>query len=141
MSIIYSSPIYGGFGDPSASIYGGEIEIEPERWQIISVPVMYGYWDDVNHQLIHDAMTIATVKNYVIDQIADNMGSPAQNFIFSTHAFIGDVNFFYSYFPGITNPLSIHNFPLAYTDNDNVEYVGFWIKSIHTNPIIIKWGE
>jgi hypothetical protein len=141
MSVVYSSPIYGGFGDPTASLYNGEVQIEPEIWQMITIPVVYGYWDTTNHLLVHDGSTIATIKNYVFDQIADNLGSPAQNHISSAHTYIGDNNFFYNYIPNVTNPLSSHNFPLAYADGDRIEYVAFWIKSINVSPIVIVWGE
>ena len=141
MSEIYGTHIYSGYGYPASSVYGGELGIDPNVWQMITVPVMYGYWDDVYHQLIHDGITVATVKNYILDQIADIMGSPAENYVFSVHTYIGDNNFFYNYFPGITNPLSVNNFPLAYLDEDRVEYVAFWLKSIHSSQILIKWGE
>jgi hypothetical protein len=69
------------------------------------------------------------------------MGNPVQSYIKVVNTYIGDNNYFYNYIPGVTNPLSTHNFPLAYLDGDRVEYVAFWIKSIHTSDIIIKWGE
>lgn len=141
ITTLYGTTIYSGYGYPANSIYGGEIQIEPDRWQMITVPVMYGFWDDVYHQLIHDGQTIATIKNYVLDQIADNMGSLAENFISSCNTYIGDNNFYYNYIPGVTDYRSIHNFPLAYLDGERVEYVAFWIRSIHTENIIIKWGE
>lgn len=82
MTELYGTTIYSGYGYPAMSVYSGEIQIEPERWQMITVPVIYGYWDSTNHQLIHDGQTIARIKNYVLDQIADVMGSSVENFIF-----------------------------------------------------------
>lgn len=136
---VYGTSIYGGYD--TLTVYGGEIQIEENRWQMITIPVIYGYWDDVYHQIVNDNTTIATIKNYVFDQIGDIMGGPVQNYIQSAHTFIGDNNYFYNYFPGITNPLSTHNFPLSYVDGGRLEYVAFWIRSIHSSPIIIKWGE
>lgn len=138
---IYGNTIYSGYGYPASSIYHGEIEIEPNRWQMLSVPVMFGYWDNITHKLIHDNQTIATIKNYILNQIEDIMGNPIELYIKSVHTYIGDNNFYYNFIPNVTNPLSIHNFPLAYLDGDKVEYVGFWIQSIHNDNIIIKWGE
>jgi hypothetical protein len=139
MSLAYGSTIYSNYS--TSSIYVGEIQIESDRWQLITVPVIYGYWDTSNHVLVHDGVTIARVKNYVLDQIEDIMGNPVQSYIKVVNTYIGDNNYFYNYIPGVTNPLSTHNFPLAYLDGDRVEYVAFWIKSIHTSDIIIKWGE
>lgn len=95
MTELYGTTIYSGYGYPAMSVYSGEIQIEPERWQMITVPVIYGYWDSTNHQLIHDGQTIARIKNYVLDQIADIMGSSVENFIRSTHTYIGDNNYFF----------------------------------------------
>lgn len=141
MSIIYETSIYGGYSDTATSTYGGEIQIEQDRWQLITIPVTYGYWNSSYHQIISDGQTLATIKNYLFDQVTDIMHNPAQNYITSAHTYIGDNNFFYNYVAGVTNPLSIHNFPLAYIDEGRVEYVAFWIRSIHSAPIIIKWGE
>ena len=35
------------------------------------------------------------IKNYVLDQIADVMGASVENFIRSTHTYIGDNNYFF----------------------------------------------
>jgi hypothetical protein len=137
----YGTTIYSGYGYPAMSVYSGEIQIEPDRWQMITIPVMFGYWDTSSHQLIHDGMTTAYVKNYLLDQIEDNMGSPIQNYIRVVNTFIGDNNYYWNFVPGVTNPLSVHNFPLAYLDGERVEYVAFWLRSIHTDNIIVRWGE
>ena len=141
MSLTYDTTIYGGYNDTSTSTYGGEIQIEQNRWQMIVIPVMYGYWDTINHNLMNDSSTIATIKNYVFDQIEDIIGNPVENYIASAHAYIGDNNFFFNYIPNITNPLSSHNFSLSYDDEGRIEYTSFWIKSVHTSPIVIRWGE
>jgi hypothetical protein len=138
---LYGTTLYSGYGYPAMSVYSGEIQIEANRWQMITIPVMFGYWDSTNHQLVHDGQTVANVKNYLLDQIADNMGSAAENYISIVNTFIGDNNYYWNYIPGVTNPLSSHNFSLAYLDGDRVEYVAFWLKSIHTENIIVKWGE
>jgi hypothetical protein len=123
MSVMYNTPIYSGYGDTSTSSLGGEIQIEEDRWQMITIPVIYGSWNASVHQIVNDGQTIATIKNYVFDQIADIMGGPVENYIASAHTYIGDNNYFYNYIPSVTNPLSSHNFPLAYDDEGRIEYV------------------
>lgn len=119
---------------------GGEIQIEPMRWQMISIPVRYGYWDTISHNHIHDETTVATIKNYVVDQINDVYGGNASDMVEIFNTYIGDIHRVYNYVVGHTIDNSIHNFPLAYIDDGDVEYVGIWVKSIHTSAFTIKWG-
>ncbi len=119
----------------------GTIQIEPDRWQLIAIPIQYGYWDNVLHKHIHDDITISRIHNYIIEQIEDIYSVPADTMIEVFNAFIGDVNKYYNFLPGVTDPLSEHNFELAYQDGVHLEYTGFWIKSIHNTPFEIIWGE
>ncbi len=121
--------------------FGAEIQIDPDRWQLISIPVQYGYFDTVNGEFEHDEVTIATIKNYVMDQISYIMNDVAEHFIQLANSYFGDEDAFRSYIPGVTNPNSMHNFPLAYEDNEQIEYTAFWIRSIHADPITIKWAK
>lgn len=123
----------------------GLIEIE-EGWQMITVPIKTGYWDKISHKHIHDGITIAKIKNYIIDQIEDKLGIDANLAIEIANTYTGDNQFFYNYIPGFTKDNSEHNFKLVYSDLTNEgkeaqEYTAFWIKSIHTEPFSIEWGE
>lgn len=119
---------------------GGYIEIEP-GWQLISIPIQYGYWDNILHKHINDNITEANIKNYVLDQIEDILGLSGNTVISVANTYVGDNQFFYNYIPGVTNPNSTHNFKLCYVDGSAKEYSAFWIKSIHTTSFTIKWGE
>lgn len=120
-----------------SSVGHGSIEIEP-GWQLISIPVHYGYWDSSAHEHVHDGTTIATIKNYVIDQIEDLYGS---NKVEVCNTYLGDVQAFYSYVVGVTPEGSPHNFQLVNLDGSNEEVSGFWIKSLNTVSMTITWGE
>lgn len=125
----------------------GSIELEPNVWQLVAIPVQFGYFDSSGGVLVHDKSTPATVYNYVIRQIESVYGKPAEQLLSVCNAYIGDDNFFRSYIPGFTAETSPHNFPLVYVDDDapdgevRREVVAFWVRSIHTSPIIITWGE
>jgi hypothetical protein len=119
----------------------GCIEVEPNRWQMVCIPIQYGYWNKIVHKLIHDGITTAKIKNYVIDQIEDVYGVNADTMIEVCNAYIGDNNFFYNYVVGVTPELSIHNFELGYQDSSCIEWTAFWIKSIHPTSFNIIWGE
>ena len=121
-------------------IKSGTIEIEPNRWQLVSIPIEYGYWDNINHKFVHDETTPAKIENYVIKQIEDIYSVSCNTMISVFNTYIGDRNVYYNFIPGVTDPLSIHNFNLAYQDGNNTEYTGFWIKSIHNTSFIIRWG-
>jgi hypothetical protein len=115
----------------------GTIQIE-YGWQLISIPVQYGYWDTNTHSLVHDDITVARFKNYVLDQIIDLYGSGT---VEVANTYTGDQQAFFSYVVGSTPESSPHNFRLVYEDEGNFEISGFWIKSVNVNPMIIGWGE
>lgn len=115
---------------------GGYIQIEP-GWQLISIPIRYGYWDTVSHSHIHDGTTVAKFKNYVLDQIEDKYGP---NKIEVANTYLGDLQAFYSYVVGSTPESSPHNFNLVYIDSGYKEITGFWIKSISATDMLISWG-
>ena len=48
----------------------GSIQLE-QGWQLIAIPIIYGYWDSTLHEHVHDEITTAKVENYVMDQIED----------------------------------------------------------------------
>ena len=115
----------------------GSIELE-QGWQLVSVPIQFGYWDLSIHRLIHDDTTVAKFKNYVLDQIEDLYGTGK---IEIANTYTGDQQAFFSYVVGSTPASSPHNFNLIYEDNGNFEIAGFWLKSISGTPITINWGE
>lgn len=122
----------------SGSIFGsGSIQIE-EGWQQIAIPVQHGYWDSSEHKHVHDEVTVAKFKNYVLDQIDDIHGT---NVVEVANTFTGDQQSFYTYVVGSTPETSPHNFNLVYSDGLNNEISGFWIKSLAATPFIITWGE
>lgn len=118
---------------------GGSIEIEPNRWQMISIPIQYGYWDTSTHKHVHNSY-IAKIKNYVIDQIEDVYGVPSETMVEVINTYVGDNHKMWNYVCGTTIDQSEHNFPLAYIDGDNIEYCGLWVKSIHPETFTITWG-
>jgi len=116
----------------------GSIELE-EGWQLIAIPIQYGYWDSSTHSHVHDGITPAKFKNYVLDQITDVYGSGV---VEVANTYLGDNQFFWSYVVGSTPESSPNNFKLVYADGPNLEITGFWIKIIGPNsPYIIVWGE
>lgn len=137
-----NDPYYIGevFIPKSGMCAGQLLEIEPARWQMISIPIQYGYWDSNIHDHVHDDTTIATIKNYIIDQIEDTYGVPAETMVEVINTYVGDVHKMWNYVCGVTIDSSEHNFPLAYNDGGKIEYCGLWIKSIHPTPFNIKWG-
>lgn len=114
----------------------GSIELEL-GWQLCAIPIQYGYWDNVTHQHVHDNVTVAKCKNYIIDQIEDLYGTGKVEVV---NTYIGDVGAFYSYVVGSTPEGSVHNWQLIYDDGSYREISGFWIKTLDSG-MIISWGE
>jgi hypothetical protein len=139
---IYGEGIYSESSGALLTEPGGYIQIEP-GWQLVAIPVRYGYWNIITHDLVHDGSTEAKIKEYIIDQIEDVMGSSASNYIEICNTLIGAQGNYWNFVPNFTNPSSLHNFNLAYYDSGagSVEYTGFYIKNIHNTNITIKWGE
>jgi len=116
----------------------GAIQLE-QGFQLISIPVQFGWWDSTIHKHVHDGVTIAKFKNYVLDQIIDLYGL---HVVEVANTYTGDQQAFYSYVVGVTPESSPHNFKLVYNDNDNFEISGFWINIIGDDtPYLISWGE
>ena len=114
----------------------GSIQLE-KGWQQIALPVEYGFWDIGSHSHVHDGITIAKFKNYVLNQIEDLYG----DIIEVANCFTGDAQQFYTFIPGSTPESSFNNFNLVYNDNNHMEITGFWIKVSGTSgPYIINWG-
>lgn len=125
--------------DATVSGIGGYGTIELEYgWQLVAIPITYGYWDTSTHKHVHDGVTIAKFKNYVLDQITDLYGA---DIIEVANTYPGDLQAFLSYVVGSTPESSPHNWRLVFDDSINKEISGFWIKSLSSSPIIISWGE
>lgn len=126
--------------DATTSGIGGHGSIQLEYgWQLVAIPIMYGYWDSTAHEHVHDDSTTAQFENYVLEQITDLYGS---GIIEVANTYLGDNQFFWSYVVGSTPTSSPHNFQLVYTDGPNQEISGFWIKVIDVGaPYTITWGE
>lgn len=122
----------------ASGIDNGSIELE-FAWQLISIPIEFGYWDSGTHQHVHDGITIAKFKNYVLDQMTDLYGT---GIVQVANTFTGDHQAFYSYVVGSTPESSPHNFSLCYNDGLNKEFSGFWIRIVGgAAPYNITWGE
>lgn len=114
----------------------GSIELEL-GWQLCAIPIQHGYWDSSSHQHIHDDVTVAKFKNYILDQIEDLYGVGK---VEVANTYVGDVGAFYSYVVGSTPESSPHNWQLTYNDGSYQEISGFWIKTT-VSGMIISWGE
>lgn len=130
---------YDLFGGGVGATVGGKgsIELEP-GWQLISIPIQFGYWDATNNLLVHDGTTVAKFSNYVLAQIEDLYGTGKVEI---ANTYTGDAQAFYSFVPGVTPDSSPNNFQLVYADGDNEEISGFWLKSLHSTTMTIDWGE
>lgn len=122
----------------------GSIEIEANKWQLCSIPVMGGEW---NNGGFSNITVTSTFYNYVVKQLEEKYNTSIGNLIEVANTKTGDSLFFYNYIPNVTTPESEHNFQLIYTDADNDagdnkikhEITGFWIKSKANFPLIIDW--
>lgn len=135
-----SDPIESG-----VCLASGSIEVNPDRWQLIAIPMEYGYWDSIQHKFVNDGITRSTIYNSVIKQIEDRYARPASELFKVANAYIGSINQSYNYIPGFTKEESVHNFNLVYLDEDmetdttvKKEITGFWIKCYST-PFKIDW--
>jgi len=128
-----------GSGTTSSGVCGyGSIQLE-YGWQLVAVPVEYGYWDSTAHEHVHDNATRAQFKNYVLDQIEDLYGP---GIVEVANTYTGDNQFFWSYVVGVTPDSSPHNFQMIYDDGVHREISGFWIKIVNAGaPYVITWGE
>ncbi len=121
----------------SSGIGKGYLEIEP-GWALCAVPIEYGYWDSSIQKHVHDGVTVAKFKNYILDQIDDLYGP---GMIEVSNTYVGGVGSFYTYVPGSTPETSFNNFQLMYSDGPFMEISGFFIKSVNSNNMLISWGE
>ena len=143
MDIRYIGTIgYDFYSSPETVCSGiagsGSIELE-FGWNLIAIPVEYGYWDTTTSGFNHDGSTRAKFKNYVLDQIEQLYGPGV---VEVANTYLGDNQFFYSYVVGSTPESSPHNFQLVYDDGVHREISGFWIKIIGgAAPYVIDWGE
>lgn len=126
----------------SGGIGSGIIEIE-NGFQMIGIPITEGVWCSITHKHVHNTGTPATVYNYIITQIEDTYGAAANTMIEVCNTLIGGQGNYWNFVPGVTNPLSPHNFQLSYLDTGvgSQEVTGFFIKSVHPTSFAIKWGD
>lgn len=132
--------------DATSSGIGGYGSIQLEfGWQLLGIPIDYGYWDYTTHEHVHDGTTRAKVKNYIIDQIDDlyaTVSSGVETIVEVSNTYPGDLNAFLSYVVGSTPESSPNNWDLIYEDGIHREVAGFWIRIIGPNsPYIITWGS
>jgi hypothetical protein len=122
---------------------GGYVDIEANSFQMISIPVIHGYWSSITHQHVHDDTTPATIYNYIIEQIEDIYSVSGDTMVEVFNTLIGGQGNYWNFVVGVTNPASPHNFKLAYIDSGtgDVEYTGFFIKSVHPSSFTIQWGD
>jgi len=127
-------------GATVSGVGGGSGSIQLEfGWQLVAIPIMYGYWDSTAHEHVHDDVTVAKFENYVLDQITDLYGT---GIVEVANTYTGDQQAFFSYVVGSTPTSSPHNFQMVYDDSGNNEISGFWIRIINAvAPYIITWGE
>ena len=126
--------------DATVSGIGGTGSIQLEfAWQMVAIPIRFGYWSATLHEHVHDDSTVATFENYVLDQIDDLHGT---DLVEVANTYPGDTQAFFSYVVGSTPTSSPHNFQLVYTDGASQEISGFWIKVVGPSaPYLITWGE
>lgn len=133
---------YDFYCEPCTTVSGepcgpGSIELE-FGWQLVAIPISRGYWDNITHAHIHDEVTVAKFKNYVLDQITDLYGAGV---VERASTYPGDDNRFWTYVVGSTPEGDSGNFQLVYDDGVHKEISGFWIKIIGgAAPYIITWG-
>lgn len=127
-------------GGGGGTIDGGDVVIEP-GWQLLCIPIQYGYWDVITHQHIHDGFTQATIYNYIVEQIEDTFAVQANTMVEVFNTYYGDENRYFNFIPNMTDPLSEHNFDLVYVSGVNLEYTGFWVNSIHPVSFTLIWGN
>ncbi len=134
----------GGICDATAVIVSGEIEIEPNRWQLIAIPCQYGFWRSTEHKIVNDGSTISKVKNYIISQIEDKYvggGESIGDYVEIVNTYFGDDNAFRTWNETSPPPdSSPHNFPLVYVDGARKEVAGIWVKSVASIPLILEWS-
>jgi len=121
-----------------AGFGSGTIQLE-YGWQLVAAPVQFGYWNSIIHKHIHDGITEAKFKNYILDQIEDLYGTDK---IEVANTYTGDNQFFYSFIVGVTPENYPHNWNLIYSDSGSFEISGFWINVVGIDgPYTISWGE
>ena len=129
--------------DSTSAIIFGEIQLEPNRWQLISLPVQFGYWDSSSHIIVNDGVTVAKVKNYIVAQIEDKYvggGESIGDYVEVINTYVGDINAFWTWNSASPPPdSSPNNFPLVYIDGTRKEIAGIWLKSVTSINMILEW--
>ncbi len=129
--------------DSTSGILFGEIEIEPDRWQLIAMAQETGYWDSSSHIIVNDFSTRSKVNNFIINQLTDKYvggGESIGDYVEVANTYFGDINAFYTWQSGSPPPdSSPNNFPMVYVDGSRKEIAGIWIKSVASITMIIEW--
>jgi hypothetical protein len=113
------------FASASGLTGEGQIKLNNNVWQLISIPVK---GKNINDYFLAEVETrlnaLATTAGH------GQAGSlTAADAIEVVNAYPGDLNSFLSFIPGVTNPASANNFNLVRNDGVNVDEVaGFWVK-------------
>lgn len=105
-------------------------------WQLICVPVTYGYWDN---GIVKDT-TPATISNYVIKQLCQKTNktqNELKQYVDVCNAFRGASDA-QNFVVGLTAETSENNFKLSYVDGDSTEFTAFWINVLQPVPDI-EW--
>jgi len=143
-SLVTKGMIVPVFDTTGITQLSGTIEIEPQRWQLIAMPVETGYWDSTSSTIVDDSSTIARVNNYIIAQIQDKyvgVGESIGDYVEIVNTYVGDINSFWTWNSASPPPdSSPNNFPLTYIDGSRKEYAGMWFKSVTADTLVIEWG-
>jgi hypothetical protein len=122
-----------GDGAAGTGTMSGTINIQP-GWQLVTIPTIRGYFDIAQGKIIKDKAVHATVKNYLIDQLAYKLNVPVEQmnqYIEVCIAYRGG-ELSQNFVVGVTPASSVNNFRLAYIDEENnkKEFTAFWVKNI-----------
>lgn len=106
----------------------GKILLQKDKWQLIAVPKQGKIYEDF-------VQYIETKYSVVGSDIFE---------VFNAYpATITQSSEFLSFIPGVTSPLTKHNFPLVMTDaNDEQEIIGFWCKTknYEGSELVYDWS-
>lgn len=143
LSLSTKGVLCGAIDTTAPIVISGEIQLEPDRWQLIAVPAQFGYWDSTSHMIINDGATIAKVKNYIVAQIEDKYvggGETIGDYVTVINTYVGDINAFWTWTSAAPPPdSSPNNFPLVYVDGVRNEIAGIWFRSVSSSEMILEW--
>ena len=114
----------------------GKIYLQPDTWQMISIPI-----------LTNNIGNVAKVQEYIVNKIETITGQPCSNFIEVITTRTGDNDKWKSFIPNFTHPESDDNFPLIHIDSENTqarEVTAMMIKTkdysnLYNEQLILDW--